>query len=186
MAVATLEAVAPRVIGDMGQTGFSRWWQHFKLDTDDVPKLLGAGTLARVEAQVAASEALHSGEIRVCVEASLPGELLRRGMCPRERAIELFGSLRVWDTEANNGVLIYVLLADHAIEVLADRGLSSRVPEAQWAALVASMRDDFRRGAFEAGLTQAVAKVGHLLHEHFPVGQAAANPNELPNAPWVL
>lgn len=171
----------------MGQTALSRWWQHFRLDTEDVPKLLGAGTLARVEAQVAASEKLHSGEIRVCVEASLPMDLLRRGVRSRERAIELFSSLRVWDTEANNGVLIYVLLADHAIEVLADRGLSARVPATQWAALVATMRDEFRKGAFEAGLTQAVTTVGHVLHEHFPVAdEATANPNELPNAPWVL
>lgn len=170
----------------MAQTHLSRWWQHFKLDTRDVPKLLGAQTLSHVEAQVAASEQLHSGEIRVCVEASLPSDVLWRGVRPRARAIELFSNLRVWDTEANNGVLIYVLLADHAIEVVADRGLSARVPEDQWKALVATMRDEFRRGAYEAGLTQAVATVGRLLHEHFPVCATAPNPDELPNAPWVL
>ena len=97
-------------------------------------RLLGAGALERVQARVAASETGHSGEIRVCVEAGLPWSYLRRNATPRERAISMFGKLRVWDTEYNNGVLIYLLVAEHAIEIVADRGLARRVDAAAWQA----------------------------------------------------
>lgn len=170
----------------MANKGFGRWWRHFWLDTRDVPRLLGSGALERIEAQVVASESRHSGEIRVCVEASLPNDQVLRGIGPRARAVDLFASLRVWDTEANNGVLIYLLLADHSIEVVADRGLNAHVPETEWAELVSQMRAAFQRGAFEAGLSHAVATVDSLLCRHFPVTAATDNPDELPNAPVVL
>src|SRR5439155_17490452 len=95
-------------------------------------RLLGIGALQRAQQRVAASETGHSGEIRVCVEAGLPWSYLRRHATPRERAVAMFGKLRVWDTEHNNGVLIYLLLAEHAIEIVADRGLSRHVAAAQW------------------------------------------------------
>jgi len=95
----------------------------------------------------------------------------------------MFGKLRVWDTEFNSGVLIYLLLAEHAIEIVADRGLSRRVPDAEWQQIVARMGHEFHEGRFEDGLTQALAEVSALLVQHFPWEAGAANANELPDEP---
>lgn len=155
--------------------------KHRWLDETDTARALDEAALARLEAQVAGSERQHSGEIRLCVEASLPLGYLWRSATPRERAVTMFGKLRVWDTEANNGVLIYLLLAEHAIEIVADRGLTQRVPQAEWNALVAAMRERFRAGQFEAGLAGAITTVDTLLRQHFPLAAGAHNPNELPD-----
>jgi uncharacterized membrane protein len=98
----------------------------------------------------------------------------------------MFGKLRVWDTEQNNGVLIYLLLAEHAIEVVADRGLARAVPPETWQQLVAGMREAFRAGRLEDGLAQAVDRVDALLVAHFPLAADQANPNELPDAASLL
>lgn len=95
----------------------------------------------------------------------------------------LFGKLRVWDTERNNGVLIYLLLAEHAIEIVADRGVARRVPQAHWDAVLQGMREAFRAGRFEAGLEGAVDQVHQVLIEHFALAAGQANPNELPDEP---
>jgi uncharacterized membrane protein len=97
----------------------------------------------------------------------------------------MFGKLRVWDTEQNNGVLIYLLLAEHAIEIVADRGLSARVPAQEWQRIAQSMQAAFKNGEFEAGLDQAVDAVGALLALHFALAPGETNPNELPDAPYV-
>ena len=162
----------------------SRWARLFKhrwRDETDARRALGAGALARLEARVQASESRHSGEIRISIEAGLPLSYLRRDLTARDRAVTLFGKLRVWDTEHNNGVLIYLLLAEHAIEIVADRGLARHVSEAQWQTLLAGMGDAFRAGRFEAGLLQAVDIVDALLQQHFPLAAGQANPDELPN-----
>lgn len=166
----------------------NRWLRLFKhrwVDDDDVRRALGKGALERLQARVVASEAQHSGEIRLCVEAGLPFSYLWRGATPRDRAISLFGKLRVWDTEANNGVLIYLLLAEHAIEVVADRGLACHVDSGYWEGLMVGMRDAFRDGRFEAGVMDAIATVEELLMQHFPLAAGASNPNELPDAPAI-
>ena len=155
--------------------------KHRWLDEGDIERRLGSGALDRIEAAVKASEARHSGEIRVCIEAGLPLADLRAGRTARQRAIALFGQLGVWDTEANNGVLIYLLLAEHAIEIVADRGLSRRVDDAEWQAIAAGMSAAFKAGRFEEGLTQAVDAVGRLLDRHFPLAEGTLNPNELPD-----
>ena len=161
----------------------TRLLKHRRFDERDAQRLLGAGALQRIEARVAASESAHSGEIRVCVEAGLPLSYLRRGATPRERAVAMFGKLRVWDTEYNNGVLVYLLLAEHAIEIVADRGLARFVDDAAWQRIAATMQTAFQRGEFEAGLNQAVEAVDGLLREHFSLAAGEANPNELPDAP---
>ncbi len=161
----------------------TRMFRHGRLGTRDLRRVLGPDALARLQAQVAASEAQHSGEIRLSVEAGLPASYLRRDLQARDRAVTLFGKLRVWDTEHNNGVLIYLLLAEHAIEIVADRGLARHVPQAQWDALVAGMREAFRAGRFEEGLAQAIAAVHGLLLQHYPLAPGQHNPNELPDAP---
>ncbi|HLL17823.1 MAG TPA: TPM domain-containing protein [Rubrivivax sp.] len=159
----------------------SRILKHRLLDETDTARLLDAQALSRLEARVAASERQHSGEIRLCVEAGLPLSYLWRNATPRQRAITMFGKLGVWDTEHNNGVLIYLLLAEHAIEIVADRGLTRHVPQAQWDALVAGMRDAFRAKRFEEGLARAIDEVHGLLVHHFPLAAGQSNPNELPD-----
>jgi len=162
----------------------NRWLRILKhrwTDETDAARALGPEALQRLEQRVAASERRHSGEIRLCVEAGLPLSYLWRGATARQRAVTMFGKLRVWDTEANNGVLIYLLLAEHAIEVVADRGLARAVPPETWQQLVAGMREAFRAGRFEAGLAEAVDRVDALLVAHFPLAEGQANPNELPD-----
>ncbi|NUZ04226.1 TPM domain-containing protein [Piscinibacter koreensis] len=163
----------------------TRLLRHRLVDERDAARLIPEAARARIEAAVAASERHHTGEIRVCIEAGLPWSYIRRDATPRERAVTLFGKLKVWDTEANNGVLIYVLLAEHAFEIVADRGLHQRVEPARWDEIAGAMREAFRQGDFEAGLLRAVSAVDALLVEHFPRG-AADDRNELPDAPLML
>ena len=159
----------------------TRILKHRWLDEHDAARLLDKAALDRLEAQVASSENKHSGEIRLCVEASLPLSYLWRDATARERAVALFGKLRVWDTEHNNGVLIYLLLAEHAIEIVADRGLSRAVPQAHWEAVLAGMRQAFARGEFEPGLAAAVRAVDEVLALNFGLADGLQNPDELPN-----
>ena len=159
--------------------------KHRWLDERDSARALPEAALRRIEARVAASETAHSGEIRICVEAGLPLSYLWHDLQARDRAITMFGKLRVWDSEHNNGVLIYLLLAEHAIEIVADRGLNRHVNPQQWQALIEPMREAFRAGRFEAGLTEAVDAIDRLLLAHFALGEAQANPDELPNRPYL-
>ena len=162
-----------------------RLLKHRSLDERDALRALGRGGLERLEARVAASERQHSGEIRICVEAGLPLSYLWRGASARERAVAMFGKLRVWDTEHNNGVLIYLLLAEHRIDIVADRGLNRHVDAVQWQQIMSAMRNAFRAGEFEAGLNDAVSAVDALLAQYFPLGAGQLNPNELPDAPHL-
>jgi uncharacterized membrane protein len=157
-----------------------RWW-----DERDAARALPPAALKRIEAAVTSSERGHSGEIRVVVEAGLPLSYLWQDLSARDRAITLFGKLRVWDTEANNGVLVYLLLAEHAIEIVADRGLSRHVDAARWQALIAPMREAFRAGRYEAGLADAVQSIDALLRQHHPLAAGQRNPNELPDRPLM-
>ncbi|HOB93040.1 MAG TPA: TPM domain-containing protein [Aquabacterium sp.] len=157
-----------------------RWW-----DERDAARALPPAALQRIEALVGGSERGHSGEIRVVIEAGLPLSYLWKDLSARDRAITLFGKLRVWDTEANNGVLIYLLLAEHAIEIVADRGIDRHVDAAQWRALIDPMRAAFRAGRFGDGLGEAIQTIDGLLRTHFPVAPGEANPNELPDRPLV-
>ena len=159
--------------------------QHRRLDERDARRALDATALQRIQARVAASEQHHSGEIRVCVEAGLPLSYLWRDAAARERAVALFGKLGVWDTEHNNGVLIYLLLAERRIEIVADRGLNRHVDAAAWQAIMQAMRAAFADGQFEAGLNAAIDAVDALLTRHFALGEGQANPNELPDAPLL-
>lgn len=163
--------------------GLGRALRHLFADHGDVRRVLDDAAMARLAERVRASEARHSGEIRLCVEAGLPWGWLQRPV--RERALEVFAELGVWDTEANNGVLIYLLLADHAIELVADRGVMRHAQAGHWDAVVAAMREAFRAGRFEDGLAQAVDAVDALLVRHYPLADGEANPNELPDAPHV-
>jgi uncharacterized membrane protein len=160
--------------------------KHRWLDETDARRALDDAALQRLAARVQHSERRHSGEIRLCVEAGLPLSYLWRAAPPRERALAMFGKLRVWDTEHNNGVLIYLLLAEHAIEIVADRGLSRHVPPEQWHALARSMSVAFKAGRFEEGLAAAIDAVEQPLLQHFPLAEGSTNPNELPDVPFVV
>ena len=160
--------------------------RHRWRDERDIRKAVPTELVAELQRLVAASERHHTGQIRMCIEAGLPTSYLWRGATPRERAVTLFGKLRVWDTEENNGVLIYLLLADHAIEIVADRGIDRHVDAADWAAMTARMGAAFREGRFEDGLTQALEEASALLVARFPRDASTLTGNELPDAPVVL
>ncbi|WPB56751.1 TPM domain-containing protein [Xylophilus sp. GOD-11R] len=161
--------------------------RHRWRDERDIRKSIPPELVAQLQRQVAASERHHTGQIRVCIEAGLPTSYLWRDATPRERALTLFGKLRVWDTEENNGVLVYLLLSEHAIEIVADRGLNRHVGPGQWQHLVAHMGDAFGAGRYQDGLTQALDDVTTLLATHFPTrDDGTQHPNELPDAPVLL
>ncbi|MDE2605199.1 MAG: TPM domain-containing protein [Burkholderiales bacterium] len=160
-----------------------RLFRHRWLDEADTRRAIPPALLQRLAEQVARSERRHTGQIRIYVEAGLPLSYLWRGASPRERAIAMFGKLRVWDTEHNNGVLVYLLLAEHAIEIVADRGLSRRVDAGEWQAIAAGMGAAFRASRYEQGLQQSVEAVTALLVRHFPAAPGTAHPNELPDEP---
>lgn len=162
-----------------------RLLKHRWLDETDARRALDEAALQRIEARVSNAERLHRGEIRICVEAGLPLSYLWRDATPRERAVAMFGKLRVWDTELNSGVLIYLLLAERAIEIVADRGLNKHVSPTQWAELTRSMSAAFKAGKFEDGLIAAIDAVDALLRQHFELTGDVVNPNELPNRPYL-
>jgi uncharacterized membrane protein len=163
----------------------TRMLRHRWLDESDSRRALPEAALARLQERVAASEKRHGGEIRIVVEAGLPLSYLWNDLRARDRAITLFGKLRVWDTEHNNGVLIYLLLAEHRIEIVADRGVARVVPQAHWDAVVAELREALRARRFEEGLAHAVDRVDAMLLQHFAVDAEAHNPNELPDRPLL-
>jgi uncharacterized membrane protein len=166
--------------------------KHVWLDASAAKRAIPPDMLKRLAQRVAASERRHSGEIRICVEASLPMSYLWRlgrdqsiGQLTRQRAVTMFGKLRVWDTEHNNGVLIYVLLAEHAIEIVADRGVARHVGPAQWQAMVTRMAGAFREGRYEDGLTQALEETSAVLMAHYAEESSRDGPNELSDTPLL-
>jgi uncharacterized membrane protein len=135
-----------------------------------------------IERAIRESEKTHRGQIRFAVEAALDTLPLLRGQTARARAVEVFSHLRVWDTEHNNGVLIYLLLADRDVEILADRGIHGRVSAEAWERVCREMEAAFRAGRFEDGALAGIRAVGALLAQHFP----GAGGHELPDRPVVL
>lgn len=168
-------------------TRLTRILKHRWQSDDAARRAIPPALLDRLTAQVARSEANHSGEIRIYVEAGLPLSYLWQpagiAHITRERALALFGKLRVWDTAHNNGVLIYLLLAERRIEIVADRGLNQRVSPGTWPRLVSGMSAAFKAGDYETGLTQAVQQVTALLQQHFALQGGQGNPNELSDTP---
>jgi uncharacterized membrane protein len=141
-------------------------------------------TLSQIEQRIVEFERMHAGELRFVVEHALePGDLLA-GLSARERALEVFGLLRVWDTEHNNGVLIYVLEADHAVEIITDRGLARCVSQDEWDAVCRTAATEFRAGRHAAGALAAIEGTARLLARHFPA--RGTGPNELPDQPLLL
>lgn len=137
-----------------------------------------------IEASIRELESRHAGEIRFVVESRLDPARLLAGVSPRSRALELFSDLRVWDTEHNNGVLVYVLLADHTVEVVADRGIAVRIAQSEWEEVCRCMEMEYREGRFGGGSVAGIERIGQLLARHFPAAAPAAG--ELPDQPLLL
>jgi uncharacterized membrane protein len=161
-----------------------RLFRHLFCTATRTRVLFSAAVLAQIEAAIGAAEAQHSGEIRFVVETALPLPALWHRLTPRARALQVFAHLRIWDTHHNNGVLIYVLRADRAVEILADRGISARVSEAEWQAVCRKVEQQYRAGRYAEGSIAAINGVARLLGEHFPAGGSGTN--ELPNQPVLL
>ena len=149
-----------------------------------VRRIFPPQVLAGIEAAIRASEATHSGQIRFVVESALDGAPLFRNQPARERALDLFSQLRIWDTADNNGVLIYLLLADRDVEIVADRGIDAKVGAAGWEAICKAMESDFRAGDFARGAIRGIDAVSRNLAAHFP--RRGGGNNELPDAPVVM
>jgi uncharacterized membrane protein len=145
-----------------------------------------ADSLQRIADAIAAGERRHRGEVCFAVEAALPWWDVLRGVEARAQAEAAFARLRVWDTAGNNGVLLYLLLADHRIEIVADRGLVGLVSEAQWRGVCQLMEERLRAGEPEAAVVRGVEAASALLAAHFPQDATRADEDELPNAPHVL
>jgi uncharacterized membrane protein len=140
--------------------------------------------LANIEKAIKVSEKDHTGQICFAVEGALDGRPLLRDQPARARAIDVFSQLRVWDTEKNSGILIYLLLADHDVEIVADRGINAKVQQTEWEAICRAMEREFRNRNFEGGALAGIAAVTKLLVKHFPA--SGPHPNELPDKPVVV
>ena len=165
---------------------WGRWFRHLFSTRRELHRHFPPSTLSAIESAIAASEQHHAGEIRVAIESALDPSHVRHGRTPRQRALEVFAALGVWDTHANNGVLIYVLLADRDVEIVADRGFNDRVPLEEWSAVCHTMESRFRAGEYEAGAVEGVGRVGEIVARHFPAQPGDRNPNELPDRPTLL
>ena len=159
-----------------------RWWRHLVLPGWRLRRVFAGAALEEIEKAIADTERLHGGELRFAIETALDPVELMRGVTPRERAIHAFARLGVWDTDANNGVLIYLLWADHDVEIVADRGYNGRVSEQEWAEVCRTMETSFAAGRPCEAITEGVRAAGALMARHFP----AADRNELPDRPVVL
>jgi len=150
--------------------------------------LFPSATLDAIEQAIKRVEGAHNGEIRFAVETALTPLHILNDVAPRARALEVFASLRVWDTEQNNGVLVYVELADRGVEIVADRGFTGRVSPAEWEAVCRLMEEHFRAGRFQIGSIAGVDAIGNLLARHFPPSPAQTAPsrNQLPDRPTLL
>lgn len=170
----------------MVNASWPRWLRHLLSGPWVLRRSFPPQALAAIEQAVRACEARHAGEIRFAVETALDPVELWRGVQPRQRAEEAFARLRVWDTEHNNGVLIYLLLADHDVEIVADRGVAgARVPPAEWEQCCQVMEQHFRVGRFREGAVAGIEAVADVLARHGPPGPADVG-NELPDRPALL
>ena len=158
--------------------------KHLLLTHRQVTRAFPSDTLVAIDRAIKASETAHAGEIRFVVEGALDGTPLFKGQSARERAIDVFSQLRIWDTERNNGVLIYLLLADRDVEIVADRGIHSKVDSREWENICRKMETAFKQANYEGGVVSGVQAVTQHLTKHFPA--SGAGQNELSDKPVVL
>jgi len=168
----------------MAMKRHNRLWRHALSDDADVRRAYPIDALERIEQLIQEGEATHTGEVCIALEPALPVGRVWRHVPARERALEVFGLLRVWDTEHNNGVLIYLLLADRRFEIVADRGIHRHVGNAGWEAIARQMEAIFAERRYVDAVAHGVRAISALLAQHFPGD--ARDPNQLPNRPVLL
>lgn len=161
-----------------------RWFVHAFMPPWRWRMAFPKALLKEIEAAIKASELQHRGELRFAIENTLSFPWLWRGLTARQRALEVFSNLRVWDTEENCGVLIYLLLADHEVHIIADRGIASRVGQADWDRVADAMQAAFRQGNFRGGSLTGIEQITRLLATHYPAD--GENPNELADHPVII
>ncbi len=161
-----------------------RLFRHLFIWPGIISRYFPVETMRRIEAAIAKSESMHLGEICFVVETNLHVFDIFRKKSAKKRAVEVFSQRQVWDTEQNNGVLIYLLLADHDFEILADRGIHHHVGGAGWEQICQEMEKLFRQGLFEAGVLYGIAQIGERLTQHYPANGKGIN--ELHNAPIII
>lgn len=163
----------------------SRYWRHVTTDHRTLRRVLTPDAMSRIEAAIAESERTHGGQVVFAVESALPLVRLRHGITPRQRALEVFGLLHVWDTEHNNGVLIYLLLADHDVEIIADRGIADADSNAGWHSICKEIERAFVAGHHVDGVIDGIRASAAVIARRYPHDPSAAR-NELPDRPVVL
>jgi len=161
-----------------------RAWRHLGSSMREARRAFPAETLDAITAAITAGEQAHRGEVRLIVEKALPLDAVWAGVTSRQRALALFADYGVWDTEDNCGVLIYVNLAEHKIDIVADRGIDRKIDGATWQAICRTMTEGFKRGQFHDATLTAISAVNELLLHHFPAD--GARDNELPDKPVML
>lgn len=171
-----------RRIGIM--VNIKRWLVHSLLPPWRWRLAFPAATLKDIENAVKQSECSHRGELRFVIENTLAPSWVWRGLSARQRAIDVFSNLRVWDTEENSGVLIYLLLADKEVHIVADRGMAKLINQSEWDSIAGTMQSAFQRGDFRQGALAGIARITGLLARHFPAG--GENPNELGDRPVII
>ena len=158
--------------------------RHLLSTRTEAARVFPPATLEAIAEAITAGEQTHRGEVRLVVEKSLPLSAVWEGVSNRQRAISLFADYGIWDTEDNCGVLIYVNLADHKVDIVADRGINRRIDPATWQAICNTMTAGFAQGRFHDATLEAIAQVNALLRQHFPSN--GTRPNELPDKPLML
>jgi uncharacterized membrane protein len=164
--------------------GIKRIGKHLLEHNWRAKRIFPPQALTTIEQAIKAGEATHSGQVRFVVEGALDGKPLFRDQPARERALDLFAQLRIWDTAHNNGVLIYLLLADRQVEIIADRGIDAKVGREGWEQICKVMESDFKAGNFAGGAVRGIEAVSKQLAAHFP--KHGGGKNELPDAPVVM
>jgi uncharacterized membrane protein len=162
----------------------ARTWRHLSSSTAEARRAFPPDTLSAISAAIAAGEQTHRGEVRLVVEKGLPFEEVWDDVSNRQRALDLFADFGVWDTEDNCGVLIYINLAEHKVDIVADRGIDRKIDAATWQAICQTMTAGFKQGQFHQATLMAIDQVNALLRQHFPAN--GSRPNELPDHPILI
>ncbi|MFZ9407431.1 MAG: TPM domain-containing protein [Burkholderiaceae bacterium] len=179
------QAGRPGETGLRRSVGLQRWWRHVRTGPWQVSRAFDSGALKAIQDAIRQSETRHSAEIRFAVEAVLSTRELVAGLTSRERAWQVFAEHGIWDTQHNNGVLIYLLWADRAVEIVVDRGAHQQVPEGIWTQACQSIREAVRAGHGPRGVISAIEQIGEALAQVYPA-QPDDNPDELSDEPLVL
>ncbi len=178
-------AAAPQAIGkELSMNWLKRFFRHVMMSQFTLRRMFPAQALQAIEKAVADTEATHRGQVRFAVEAELATWQLWCGLSTRQRAIEIFSQLGVWNTEENNGVLIYVLLADRKVEIVADRGIHRHVGNERWSAICKEIEHHYRKGEFAAGSVIGINKISAELAFYFPA--KGLRLNEQQDSPVIL